>query len=158
LAAVLLKPLFDNPEKRALLKPEAIYEYEGSLGLSMQDIYAASLKRGEFFRAILKVFEAYDYIAVPSAQVFPFDKEIRWPKEVAGRATDTYHRWMEVVTHWTASGCPVISVPAGFGEQGLPMGVQIVGRPRSDFNLLQLARAYEERNDWYAAKKPALLE
>lgn len=157
LQAVSLKGYYDDPEKRKLLKPEAVYEYEGSFKYSMQDIQAASVKRGEFFRALLKVFDAFDYIAVPTAQVFPFDKETHWPKEVAGRQMDTYHRWMEVVTHWTAAGCPVVAMPAGFGPQGLPMGIQIVGRPRGDFDLLQFARAYEERNDWFNMRKSPLL-
>lgn len=157
LAAVKLKPFCDDTRKRGLLKPEAVYEYEGSLKYSMQDIYAASVKRGECQAALLKVFEKFDYIAVPTAQVFPFDKKLHWPGEVAGRKMDTYHRWMEVVTHWSASGCPTIAVPAGFNDGGLPMGLQLTGRQRADFDLLRFAAAYEERNDWFARRRPALL-
>lgn len=157
MAAITLKPYFEDPEKRKLLKPEAIYEYEGSTKYSMHDLYAAGLKRSDWYRALMKVFETYDYVAVPTAQIFPFDKTISWPAEIAGRKMDTYHRWMEVVTHWTSSGCPVAAVPAGFSEAGLPMGIQIVGRPRSDFDLLRLAYAYEERNDWFGKVKPKLL-
>jgi len=157
LAAAQLKAHYNDPAKRKLLKPEAVYEYEGALKYSMQDIYDASVKRGEWYRALLGVFEAYDYIAVPTAQVFPFDKTIHWPREISGRGMDTYHRWMEVVTHWTASGSPVVAVPAGFNSQGLPMGIQIVGKPSRDLDLLQFAGAYEERNDWFREKKPALL-
>lgn len=156
-AATMLKPHYEDPEKRKLLKPEALFEYEGSLKYSMQDLYAASVKRSDWYRALMTVFETFDYVAVPTAQVFPFDKKICWPKEIAGRKMDTYHRWMEVVTHWTSSGCPVVAMPAGFNEGGLPMGIQVVGRPRSDFDLLQLAYAYEERNDWYGMVKPTLL-
>lgn len=147
-AAIQLKPHYDDPKKRALLKPEAVYEYEGSLDLSAQDLYEAGLKRSDWFRALMKVFETYDYVAVPTAQVFPFDKTIHWPREIAGRKMDTYHRWMEVVTHWTASGSPVVAIPAGFNTEGLSMGIQIVGKPRSDFDLMRFAYAYEQRNDW----------
>lgn len=144
-SAILLKPFYDDPEKRGLLKPEAVFEYEGSLKYTAQDLYAAGLKRSEWFRALMKVFETWDYVAVPTAQVFPFDKTIHWPKEIAGRKMDTYHRWMEVVTPWTMSGNPVAAVPAGFGANGLPMGIQIIGKPRSDFDLLRFAHAYEAR-------------
>jgi amidase len=56
---------------------------------------------------------------------------------------DTYHRWMEVVIYATFAGLPAISIPAGFGPQGLPMGLQLIGRPRDDAGVLRLAAAYE---------------
>lgn len=156
-AATSLKALYDDPEKRKLLKPEAIFEYEGSLKYNAQDVYAASLKRSDFYRALVKVFEKYDYVAVPTAQVFPFDKTIHWPKEVAGKAMDTYHRWMEVVTHWTMAESPVVAAPAGFNDAGLPMGIQFIGKPRSDYDLLQFAYAYERQNDWVNKCRPSIL-
>jgi len=156
-SAQALKGLYDVEEKKKLLKPESIFEYEGLSGWSGRDIYFASLKRSDWYRAMLKVFEKYDFIAVPTAQLFPFDKNIHWPEEIAGKKMDTYHRWMEVVTHWTMSGSPVVAIPAGFNENGLPMGIQIVGKPRSDFDLLQFAYAYETRNDWVNTYRPEIL-
>jgi len=149
-----LKKFYDDPTKRALLKPEAIFEYEGGRTYSAADIYSAGIKRTEWFHTLLTVFETYDYVAVPTAQVFPFDKTIHWPKEIAGKKMDTYHRWMEVVIPWTLSSSPVVAVPAGFNDKGLPMGIQIAGKPRSDFELLQLAYAYEMCNDWVFTHKP----
>ncbi len=61
---------------------------------------------------------------------------------------DSYHRWMEVVTGVTMTGCPVICVPAGFNADGLSMGLQLVGRPRKDLAVLQLAQAYEDACPW----------
>ena len=58
------------------------------------------------------------------------DAKLDWPRQIAGRPMDTYHRWMETVTPWTLAGCPVISVPVGFGAAGLPMGMQLIGPPR----------------------------
>jgi amidase len=55
---------------------------------------------------------------------------------------------MEVVVPGTLSGCPVVSIPAGFGERGLPMGIQLIGRPRHDLSLLQLARLHEQIAPW----------
>ncbi|WP_049104825.1 amidase family protein, partial [Burkholderia cenocepacia] len=99
--------------------------------------------------------DRYDFIAAPTAQVFPFDVDQRWPKEIAGRAMDTYHRWMETVVPWTLAGCPVINVPVGFNDAGLPMGMQLIGRPRADLAVLQLARGYERAADWVARRVPA---
>jgi len=141
-------PFYRDPAKRALLKADAIWEIEGALKLSGEDVFAASAERSAWNQALQQVFGTYDYIAVPTAQVFPFDVREPWPKEVAGRRMDTYHRWMEVVFPWTLSGCPVISVPVGFGQAGLPMGMQLIGRPRDDMSVLRLARAYEQERDW----------
>jgi len=143
-ASTQLKPLYDNPDMRRLLKPEAIFEYESSLNYSAQDLFNAGVIRSEIYTKLLGVFEEYDYIAVPTAQVFPFDKTIDWPKVIAGRKMDSYFRWMEVVSHWTMTGCPVVAVPAGFNAAGLPMGIQFVGKPRSDFELLQFAYGLEK--------------
>jgi amidase len=93
---------------------------------------------------MVALFERYDALALPSAQVWPFPAEWRWPQSIAGRAMDTYHRWMEVVIYATLAGLPCIAMPVGFGkENGLPMGVQLIGRPHGDLAVLQLARAFE---------------
>jgi len=155
--AIALQSHYEDSERRIMLKPEAIYEYEGLLKYSALDLSASSIKRGQWYSAVMKVFETYDYIAVPTAQVFAFDKNIHWPKEVAGREMDTYHRWMEIVTHWTVSGCPVAAVPAGLNEKGQSMGIQIIGKPRSDYDLMQFAYAYEQVNDVVSQYRPALL-
>jgi amidase len=83
-------------------------------------------------------------LALPSAQVWPFDAAQRWPSHIADREMDTYHRWMEVVIYATFAGLPCISVPVGFSPTRLPMGMQLVGGPRGDLALLQLAHAYEQ--------------
>lgn len=147
-----------DPAKRELLKPEAHWEVENGLRLSAMDVYQATVARSDWYRAIQRLFERYDYLLLPSAQVFPFDKNLHWPKEVAGRAMDTYHRWMEVVIPATLSGCPVANVPVGFNEQGLPMGLQIIGRHQADLAVLQLAHAYEQATQWYRRCPPPLLE
>ncbi len=115
----------------------------------------ASVVRSAFYRAVLRLFEKVDVLILPTAQVFPFDVDLDWPKEVGGRAMDTYHRWMEVVVPASLLGLPVVSVPAGFSAEGLPAGIQIIGRPRDDLGVLQVAKAYEQATDWLA-RKPAL--
>ena len=134
---------YDDPEKREMLKPEAQWEVEGALSLTGRDIHAANVSRTAWQAALTCLLERYDVVALPTAQVFPFAIEQSWPQEIAGRGMDTYHRWMEVVIPGSLSGHPVISIPAGFNTSGLPMGLQLIGRPRGDLDLLRIARAYE---------------
>ncbi|MBS0339654.1 MAG: hypothetical protein JSS56_03950 [Proteobacteria bacterium] len=82
---------------------------------------------------------------MPAVQVWPFDVRERWPREIAGRTMDTYHRWMEVALYATFAGLPAISVPAGFDQAGrLPMGLQLIGKPGGERELLQLAAIHEQ--------------
>ena len=145
--------------KRDLLKPEAQFEFDGSAKMSAQDVYDAFKNCTSFFNAMMKVYEEYDFLAVPSAQVFPFDHSIHWPKEIAGRKMQTYHNWMEVVTHWTLGGNAIMAAPAGFGgPNNLPIGIQFVAKPGFDFELLQFVRAYEELNDFVGKYYPTELQ
>lgn len=147
---------YADPARRALLKPECIWEIEGGLKLTAQNIFMASVGRAKFYAALLKVFEKFDYLALPATQVFPFDASIHWPKEIAGKTMDTYHRWMEVVVPGTLSGCPVAAVPTGFSDKGLPCGIQIIGPRLKDFATLQLAYAYEQAARYNLDIKPNL--
>ncbi|HSI19617.1 MAG TPA: amidase [Sphingomonas sp.] len=135
--------LYRDPAKRALLKPEAIWEIERGMTLSALDISRASAVRGAWYRAVQDVFAHHDFIVTPSAQVFPFDAKLHWPDRIGNRKMDSYHRWMEVVAPITMTGCPSINVPVGFNAAGLAMGMQIVGRHADDFACLQLAHAYD---------------
>ncbi|WP_420913288.1 amidase [Herbaspirillum aquaticum] len=139
---------FADPAQRGLLKPEAQWEVESGLHLTAADIFRASAARSDWYRAIHKLFEQYDYLLLPSAQMFPFDTATKWPRKVAGREMDTYHRWMEVVIGPTLAGLPAMSVPVGFGTNGLPMGMQIIGPARDDLGVLQLAHALEGLRPW----------
>jgi amidase len=138
-----LGALYAQPQLRAHLKPEALWEVEQSFELTAAQLYQASVSRTAVYQAFRRLFERYDYVAAPSAQVFPFAADLRWPASIAGVAMDTYHRWMEIVTPFTLAGLPVASVPAGFGPGGLPMGLQLAGPARADLRVLALARAYE---------------
>jgi amidase len=140
--------LYRDPAKRAQLKPELIWEIERGLALTGQDVAEASIGRSDWYRAVARFFLTYDFILVPSAQLFPFPVEWRWPREVAGRTMDTYHRWMENNILITMSGCPALNVPVGFDSRGLPMGMQIVAPMGDERHLLQLAEAYEQATEW----------
>ena len=148
---------YQDPAKRALLKPEAIFEVESGLKLSAYDISKAEAVRAEWYQAARRFFERYDYFVLPTAQLFPFDVDLHWPGEIAGKPMETYHEWMKVVLPITMTGCPALAVPAGFGEQGLPIGVQIVGPNHGELACLQLAYAYDQATGWPKKRPPPLL-
>ncbi|MCX2730832.1 amidase [Saccharopolyspora sp. NFXS83] len=143
-----LHEVYRSPTARARMKPEARFEVEGYLELTVHDIAAARSGRDEWRGLVSDLFDRYDFLLAPSAQVFPFDAELRWPAEIDGRPMDTYHRWMETTAPWTLSGHPVLNLPAGFHDSGLPTGVQLIGPGHGEWSLLQLGHAYEQASDW----------
>ncbi|PPC76148.1 amidase [Pokkaliibacter plantistimulans] len=147
--------LYAREANRAQMKPEALWEIEGGLQLSAMDVFKASEARTRWYLQLLKLFDSYDAVLLPSAQVFAFDADTHWPHSINGRTMDTYHRWMEVVVPGTLSGCPIASIPAGFDTQGRAMGMQLIGRPCRDDQVLQLAYAYEQATH-YLQRKPAI--
>ena len=147
--------LYDDSRTRQLLKPEAVWEIEGALGASGADIYAAGVARADWYRALDSLFLEYDFLALPTSQVFPFPKEIHWPEVINGSRMDTYHRWMEVVIGGTLAGLPVVNVPVGFDARGRPMGMQLMGPFGEDQRVLELAMAYEQVTD-HLDRRPEL--
>ena len=137
--AASLGPLLDQGHA---LKPEAVWEIEQGRALSASDVHAASVIRSDWFRACAAMFDQYDALLLPSAQVWPFPVEWRWPQTIAGVQMDTYHRWMEVVIPVSLIGLPCLCVPAGFGAAGLPIGLQLIGRRGDDAAVLQLGQAW----------------
>ncbi|MDO6479855.1 amidase [Shimia thalassica] len=139
---------FKNPETCDLLKPAAIWEVEAGLSLDGEAIAKAGAIRSKWFATLASLFETYDFLVLPSAQVWPFPVDWDWPKEVAGHSMDTYHRWMEVVVPVSLAGVPCISVPCGFGAAGLPMGMQVFARKGGDLALLNAAQTYHAATHW----------
>ena len=144
LVAGRIAPFLLASANRTQIKPEALWEHDQAAGLTGAEALHASAQRSAFYQHMLTLFERFDVLALPSAQVWPFDAALRWPSHINGREMDTYHRWMEVVIYATFAGLPCISVPAGFSAAGLPMGLQLIGRPQGDAALLRLAHAYEQ--------------
>jgi amidase len=148
---------YADPVRRALLKPEAIYEVEGGLKLSAYDITNASIARTRWSNAFHALFAHYDYLVMPTAQVFAFDINEHWPRQIAGKTMRTYHEWMMGVCMVTMTGCPSLAVPAGFSASGQPMGIQIIGPVRHDMDCLKLGHGYEQASNWTAKRPPPLL-
>jgi amidase len=147
-SGLALKPLYDDPTKRRLLKPEAVWEIEGALRLTAEQIHTAAQTRSAWHRTLLGLFDRFDLLALPSAQVFPFAVGTHWPDQVAGKTMDSYHRWMQVSAPATMGACPAVNIPAGFDASGRPMGMQLIGRPRGDLDVLRAAAAYETVMPW----------
>jgi amidase len=150
-----LLDIYNDPARRGLLKAEAVFEVETGAKLSAYDATAASLVRTEWTRAVAKLFERFDYMVLPTAQVFPFAAELDWPKTVGGRSMRTYHEWMQAVCLITMAGCPALAAPAGFNAAGLPMGIQIVGPQHQELACLKLAAAYEAAAPHELSRRPA---
>jgi len=150
--------LYGDPARRALLKPEAIYEVERGLALSAFDLTRHSTFRTEWTQAVRKFFERYDFWIMPTAQTFPFDAELRWPGQIAGHPMRSYHEWMQAVCLVTMTGCPALAAPAGFAANGLPMGIQIIAPTHAEMECLRLAHAYESAARDRLQRAPPLLQ
>jgi amidase len=148
--------LYADPALRAQMKPEALWEIESGLKLGADQVFKASADRSAWYQALLGLFSRFDFLVLPTAQVFPFDARLHWPASIAGQPMDTYHRWMEVAIGGTLAGLPVLNVPAGFGPTGLPMGLQVMGRPRADLSVLQIGHAYEQACGYTRVRSPLL--
>jgi amidase len=156
LVASRIAPFLLQAANRDKIKPEALWEHDSAQSLSGAEFMRASATRSSFYQHLLSLFETYDYLALPSAQTFAFDAKLRWPQEINGKPMDTYHRWMECVIYATFAGLPCISMPCGFSAAGLPMGMQIIGKPQDDLGVLQLAAAYEVAAQEVLERRPAL--
>nr|WP_205914578.1 amidase [Rhodobacter sp. SY28-1] len=150
------RALAEDPAKRAQTKPETLWEIEQGLGLSAQAVYEASVIRSRWHAHAARLFDRFDAVVLPSAQVWPFPADWRWPETINGKPMDTYHRWMEVVVPASLIGLPALSVPVGFGAQGLPMGMQIIGRSGDDARVLAFGQAYHRATEWPQRRPPSL--
>ncbi|WP_208765570.1 amidase [Kitasatospora cineracea] len=162
LSGMEVKIAYDSP-LRGLLKPEALYEYEGlTVGadgngpLTAIDIHTNSTKRTSLYLTFRELFETYDYVMLPTAQVMPFDAATHWPRSIQSVEMSSYHRWMEVATIGTLINAPTLAMPAGF-TQGLPIGLQVIARNHEDQSLLTLAHVWERKTRFVQRHLPPLL-
>jgi amidase len=126
------------------MKPEAIEEVELGLALTRADIAAAMLQHAQLLERVRRFQEKYEFMLCAVNQLPPFDATLDWPRTIDGVSMDHYTAWMKSAYWITVTFRPAISVPAGFTPDGLPVGIQIVGRFRYDLSVLQLAHAFEQ--------------
>jgi amidase len=130
-------------------------EIEEGLRLTGTDLARAEVARVEIWRRFQRFLESYEYFVLPTTQVLPFDIETPYPTAIAGTKFDHYIDWMKSCWYISATGNPAASVPGGFTPEGLPMGVQIVGRNKQDFAVLQLAHAFEQATG-FGRRRPVI--
>jgi amidase len=142
-------------EHRELMKPEAIWEIERGAAVSGTDLARALTLHGRLSERMRAFGEEYDFVICAVNQVPPFDATCDWPKEIDGVEMDNYIAWMKSAYWISVTTCPAASVPAGFTDEGLPVGIQIVGRHRDDLGVLQLAHAFEQATG-FGKRRPSL--
>ena len=130
-------------------------EIEEGLRLTAADIGRAETAHGLLWRGFQAFLEKYEYFVLPTTQLPPFDVNTPYPAEIAGVKFDNYIDWMKSCWYISATGNPAASVPGGFTPEGLPVGVQIVGRNKEDFAVLQMAHAFEQATG-FGKKRPAI--
>jgi amidase len=140
---------------RGQMKPEAVEEIEKGLSLKSSDLAQAMVQHGELLERMRRFQEKYEFILCAVNQIPPFDASLDWPKSIDGVKMEHYIAWMKTAYWITTTFRPAISVPAGFTSAGLPVGIQIVGRHRADFALLQIAHAFEQSTR-FGSRRPSI--
>jgi len=137
------------------MKDTVIWNIEQGLRLSAADISRAQKKRAALLAECERFFSDYDFLLLPAVQVAPFPVETEWVQAINGVPLQTYIDWMMICSAISVTGLPAISVPCGFTTDGLPIGLQIVGRPRGDMEVLQMAYAFEQATRFADRKPPS---
>ncbi|HYP59799.1 MAG TPA: amidase [Thermomicrobiales bacterium] len=143
-------------EHRDQMKPEAIWNIEAGLKMSAEDVARAMMKQATLFQRMSDFMERYDAFVCVVNQVPPFPIDLDWPHEIDGVQMETYIDWMKSAYYITSTRMPAISVPAGFTPDGLPVGIQIVGKYHGDLELLKIANAFEQATN-VASKRPPIV-
>jgi len=140
---------------RAEMKPEAVGEIEAASKVTTAELTRAIRTQAQIMERMRLFLQKYEFLVCAVNQVPPFDAKLDWPKEVAGVKMEHYEAWMKSAYWITTTASPAISVPAGFTPDGLPVGIQLVGRYRADFELLRFAHMFEQATK-VGARRPAI--
>jgi len=138
----------------AAVKDTVRWNIEKGRALSGPDVGRGEALRTAVYHRVREFMNDYEFLALPVNQVPPFDVSVRYPQEIEGVAMGTYIDWMKSAYYVTVTGHPAISVPCGFTPEGLPVGLQLVGRHRDDFGVLQLAYAFQEATGLWRRRPP----
>lgn len=145
------------PEHRDILKATLVRNIEAGHRLTGMDLSQAGTKRTKIFYRMREYFQHHDFLVVPTAQVEAFDTETEWVQQINGVELQDYIDWMSICCVVTVTGLPSISVPAGFTESGMPTGLQIIGGPGRDWDVLRMANMFE-RASQFGDRRPALCQ
>ena len=126
------------------MTPQAIWEYNKGIKLTEEDVKLALNSRIELSDDVNSLFGDFDFLALPSQQSLPFDKNLRYPEKINDQLMDTYHRWIEIHIFASLFYLPSISLPIGFNKDGFPIGIQIIAKTKEDLKVMSFAKKYEE--------------
>ena len=139
---------------RHQIKDTVIWNVEEGLKLTAKEIGEADVQRTRLYHRVREFMERHEFLLLPAVQVPPFDVTQPYITEINGVRLPTYIDWMRVCSDITVTGLPAISVPAGFTDDGLPVGLQIVGRHQDEWGVLQLAHAFEQATQFHRRRPP----
>jgi amidase len=143
---------------RDVMQPGLVWNIEQGLGLTARDIARAERARTVLWQRVRRFMEDFDLLLLPTVAVKPFPVGQPYPTEIAGRRLENYTQWFFLTYAISVTGLPVISVPAGFTADGLPVGLQIVGRRRQEAAVLRAAAAFEGAAPWAGHVPPVVRE
>ena len=140
--STLLKKM---PTKVAYLGPKGTYAETAALSLAkLEKLAETERARGRLYERIADFFKVYDFLVTPATVVPPFDVNIHAVDEVAGHKFENYFDWYTIAYAITVTSLPALSLPCGFTEGGLPIGLQVVGPPHGEAALLEASTLFEE--------------
>jgi amidase len=139
---------------RDQMNPNLVWNIEQGFPLTVKQIGEADKERTALYHRVRQFFEKYDLLLTPTVAVPPFPQEMIYPKEINGKPMKNYQEWLYLTYAITITGLPVISVPCGFTSEGLPVGLQIVGRRLAEATVLKAAAAFEAIAPWKDRRPP----
>jgi amidase len=140
--------------QRHQMKDTVIWNIEEGARLTGAQVGRAEVKRTELYHRVRRFMEQYEFLAAPVVQVPPFDVGQPWVKEIDGQPMHTYLDWMKSCYLISATGSPALSIPCGFTAEGLPVGLQLIGRHEHDFGVLQLGYAFQQQHPLWQQRPP----
>ena len=141
LLGTMMGPLLEAHRER--IAPEIVGNVERGMNVTPAQVFEAERARWQLYQRMVSFFESHDLLICPAASIPPFPVEQRYVEEIDGQPCETYIDWFAITFALTMTSCPVVSLPCGFTEEGLPVGIQIVGRPRGEAALLRAAQGLE---------------
>lgn len=140
--ATSMRTLYER--HRDQLKPDVIWNIEAGMELTAERIGKALLRRSRLYGEMVEFLQQHHFLLTPAACCAPNPIEERWVREVDGHRFENYIGWLTLPACITLTACPALAVPAGFTEDGRPVGIQLVGPPRCDAQVLSVGAALEE--------------
>jgi len=150
----LYQDRMDDPEFKRWVNPLVTGNIEQGLEYSIRDVARAHRQRSVIWDRLRQFFDKYDFLLTPTMPIPPFPAEARYPTEIGGRPMEHYIDWVWLTYAISVTGSPAVSVPCGWTEKGLPVGLQIIAPHRAEAALLRAAAAYEEVAPWGDKRPP----